>query len=597
MASSMVLLGFTIKSFPANKEARAAWVTRWTYTPGFNSSYQRAKIREIMQQLKSANFNMVLFQIRGQGDAFYKSEFEPWSQELTGILGNDPGWDPLQYAIDEARKNSLELHAWVNVYPAWEGTTPPRTTIPKHVYLAHPDWVCADYYGKRMDGNHEGYIFLSPGIPEVREYLLTVCLDITERYNIDGMHFDYIRYPANKYSYDSVSVARFNSPEGNPDNLDWASWQREQVNTYVREFYAQAMLIKPALKVSAAVIGKYDYGYTGWDGYNVLYQDGRRWMEESVMDFLAPMIYWRIGQLDPWAPFEVLLRDWVKKNSFGRHIYAGIGTYKLTADFKEISDEIDTCRSVGAPGQVHYSFTSLEEAGFWDDLKRVKYKDLANMPAMPWKDAVKPNKPLNLAAAWLTPNAIHLTWSNPVVASDGDSASYFNIYRSVSHAPLDIEDPVYLYHITPNNYPSYIDTNVDSGEIYYYWLSALDDADNESLVSSRIKADFSSAVMAANQLQPGRLVLSQNYPNPFNPKTSIRFTIPSNCANQQVSLAIYDVLGAHVKTLLNEPTPSGTYRVFWYGDDSRGKQVPSGSYFCRLKYGEERIIRRMQLIR
>ena len=593
----LILIFMVTNNFAANKEARAVWVNRWNYTEGSNAANHRYKIQEIMRQLKAGTFNIVIWQMRGKGDAFYRSSIEPWASELTGILGRDPGWDPLEYAINQAHRNSLELHAWVNLYPAWKGTIPPPITSPLHVYRAHPEWVCVDNQGNPMDGNHDEYITLSPGIPEVRQYLLRLCLDIVQRYDIDGMHFDYIRYPTKKYSHDSVSVALFNCPEGNPEQLDWASWQREQVTKFVREFYAQAMALKPWLKVSAAVLGKYDYAHTGWDGYNIVYQDGKKWMKEGIMDFLAPMIYCSIGQSDPWASFESLLRDWVKKNAFDRHIYAGIGANNYMTNFQEISDEIDTCRMVGARGQVFLNYASLDGPGFWDDLKKIKYKDLANVPAMPWKDSVRPNKPQHLTACWLTPCAIQLSWNTPQVADDGDSASYYNIYRSVAKAPLDIEDPVYLYGITPNKLTTFIDTDVDSGRIYYYWISALDAADNESVVSNRVKADFSASVRVASRQQPEHLCLMQIYPNPFNPQTTIRFQISEKAGKRHLNLTIFDVLGRKVNVLIDEDRPAGNYEIIWYGDDSSGRIVPSGTYFCRLMYGEYHLTQKMQFIR
>ena len=247
------------------KEARGVWISRaeWAKQDIINNQEaQQKRIIEILDLVKTSKLNFIFFQIRGNGDAFYKSNFEPWSDLLTGTLGKDPGWDPLSFALRQAHLRGLELHVWFNTFTAWKGTVPPPHTIPEHIYNAHPDWLVCDKNGNRMSLN-SSYVFLSPGIPEVRDHVLRVGLDIVKKYDIDGIHFDYIRYPEQSpelgYSQDAVSLRLFNSPAGNPQNLKWSDWQRENINQFVQEFYDEATRLKPHLKISAAVIGKYDY--------------------------------------------------------------------------------------------------------------------------------------------------------------------------------------------------------------------------------------------------------------------------------------------------------------------------------------------------
>lgn len=566
----------------ANKEARAVWLSRFEYTPrGYSAANQKLYIDQAIANLKNANFNILVFQVRGQADAFYHSSYEPWSDRLTGTLGQNPGWDPLQYAIDAAHRNSIELHAWVNVFPCWQGKRQPQESTPRHLFLEHPEWICCDPLGNPMPYDDESYASLSPGIPEVREYLKLVCLDIVTKYNIDGLHFDYIRYPDKQYSYDAISDSLFSDPVyGNPNNLDRPDWQREQVSSFVREIYDSIMDIKPHVKISAAMIGKYSYSNVSWDGYNACYQDGKQWTAEGKIDILMPMMYWPIGQLYPWAPFEVLARNWVYDNSNGRHVYGGIGAYKNEDNFPEIAAQIDTLRKIRAQGEVYFSYGSLRTSYFWDDLLAWHYKHLANVPAMSWKDDVLPNRPRSLDAKWISPTSIVLDWLPPEEAADGDIADYYNIYRSVGRSPIDIEDPKFLYKITGNNAVQFVDTGLDSAQKYYYWISALDDADNESWATGYKRA---TSVETEISSLPLGFALKQNFPNPFNAGTTIKFSIPFALEGHEIRLIVYDVLGRQVKILKQGVISAGEYTAHWNGADEFGQPVSSGSYVYRLE--------------
>jgi len=602
MRRLFIFLFFGIMIYPfisnaAHKEARAVWLSRFEYTPhAYSVNYQKAYIRQAIENLKKSNFNMLIFQVRGQGDAFYKSNYEPWSNRLTGTLGQNPGWDPLQYAIDLAHQNAIELHAWINVFPCWKGSAPPTESNPRHLYLEQSEWICCDPQGIPMPYNGDAYASLSPGIPEVREYLVNICRDIVLNYDIDGLHFDYIRYPNKQYSYDAISDNLFNDPAiGNPTGLSRADWQREQVNKFVREVYDAVTDINPKVKLSAAVIGKYNYSSVSWDGYNACYQDGKQWTAEGKIDFLAPMMYWPIGQTNPWAPFEILARNWVLDNSNGRHIYGGIGAYKNTTNFPEIAAEIDTLRRIRADGAVFFSYGSLRNSDFWDDLTNWHYKNLANVPPMPWKDNIPPEKPISLESRWISTSSIELTWQPPLQANDGDVADYYNIYRSTGRSPIDIEDPKHLYVITPDNNTHFIDTGLDSTKNYYYWISALDDADNEGMVTGIKKATAVQEAPIASI--PGTFTLKPNYPNPFNSQTVIEYSIPYHWIDKQVNLTICDMLGKHVNTLVNAVQSPGEHAVTWDGRNESGSTVASGMYIFRIECNGMNLSRKMLLVR
>jgi len=402
---------------------------------------------------------------------------------LTDTLGKDPGWDPLKFAIEHAHQMGLELHAWFNTFTAWKGTVPPPTTNPEHVYNAHPEWIVCDKSGKPMPLSGH-YVFLSPGIPAAREYVHNVAMDIVENYDIDGFHFDYIRYPEGSdklgYSQDSVSLHLFNSVEGNPKNLSWEDWQRENVNQFVRRFYDEATALKSYLKISAAVIGKYDY--SSWNGYHVVFQDARKWITEGKMDFIMPMVYWQTDH--PTAPYEPTVRNWFDF-IHNRYIFPGMMINRLGGEewpIEELFNQVMINRN-GGNGMTFFSYNGLKRIK--NRLKWGGFPHFANMPPMSWKDDKPPMDPQNLRAHVLSSGNILLIWSSPDSSLEKNDVRYYNIFRS-EKSPVDFMDAANLIHITAKADTFFVDKSIEPGKQYYYVVTALDRVNNESPPSNEI---------------------------------------------------------------------------------------------------------------
>lgn len=371
------------------EEMRGVWITRFEW-PDREPLVCRQKIVTLLDQAAENGFNAVFFQIRGQADVFYPSPYEPWSP----ILGSrDPGFDPLQFALEEAHARKLEFHAYMNAFPVWGGRgTPPRTD-PEHLYWTHcqpdsPDpWMCFGKDGKPVTGGSE-YIYLSPGIPAVQDYVRKVVLDVARRYNVDGIHFDRIRYPGPNVSHDPVSRARF-AGSGNPDGLGWEDWQRDQITRMVNNIYGALLELKPHLNVSASVWGIYDKtripGYSRFSsGYHDYYQDSRKWIELGAMDALVPMIYWDIP--DPKPNYDELLDDFVA-NAYGRHIYGGY--HANYENFSEIENEILYTRRAGGHGTVAFASSYLDRKNYWHRLGNSVFRTPARTPDLHWKTRSK----------------------------------------------------------------------------------------------------------------------------------------------------------------------------------------------------------------
>lgn len=393
VASGTAIIADAVRFLTAaavEEEFRGMWVSRFEW-PNSDETTCKNSITQLMSTLAEHNFNAVLFQVRGQMDVLYPSPYEPWS-DLLGGLGVDPGWDPLQYAIDRAHENGLEFHAYINTHVGWQSgsNSPPAHTTPEHPYWLHldaaggnDDWLIHDSGGNPVQWESSGYVWCAPGVPGFSAWIRKVVLHVVENYDVDGVHFDRIRTPANTYSYDPISMARMAGP-GNPDSLGFHDWTRDQITRMLNNIYGEIMSVKPNVKVSCAPFGIYDRsrfpGYSGFtDAYDKWQQDAQHWAEVGVVDAIVPMIYWDIP--DPAPNFDILIQDWVDY-SYGRHIYGGMASYKY--DSAELIEEINETRTSGGHGNVPFSLSSTSASKF-DAYLAGPYSSPATPPVMSWK--------------------------------------------------------------------------------------------------------------------------------------------------------------------------------------------------------------------
>jgi uncharacterized lipoprotein YddW (UPF0748 family) len=357
----------------AMPEARALWVVRYDYCNPFGDC-NPAKIQTIISKAAYANFNIILFQVRANGDAYYRSNYEPWSERISGTLGTDPGWDPLATAITVAHQAGLELHAYVNVYPAWVGETPPISgTTPLHMYHTFTETYGSQWLQWDDDGPmslNPRYLWASPGHPALVNHVITVCQDIVDNYAVDGLHLDNVRYAGPQYSLDPVSLSRYATVS---DTMAYADWQRLQVTELVSRIYTD--VLTGDLKLSAAA---WPYDDSGYHNY---YQDSLGWLGVSAMDAIAPMLYAGAVLTDNTA-YEEQLSVFIS-GAAGRHVWAGItGQYD---SFQPIADRIQIARWNGAAGQAIFSYRWVDEKDYWDEFRNGPYAARVSVPEMPWK--------------------------------------------------------------------------------------------------------------------------------------------------------------------------------------------------------------------
>jgi uncharacterized lipoprotein YddW (UPF0748 family) len=546
-----VLIAFTTFAQP-KEEVRAVWLTTawgldWPKSLRTEQS-QKSALINILDKLKEANFNTIYFQVRTRGDVMYPSEIEPWAVSLTGTLGQAPTYDPLQFAIDEAHKRGMELHAWVVVFKVYGTETPPETT-PRHVVLKHPE-LCKLY-------GTEGY-YMDPGFPETRTYLLNLYMEMVRKYDFDAIHFDYIRYPGTTFNdADSYTM------HGNSQNK--ADWRRENINKFVAAIYDSIQAVKPNMKVGSAPIGMYNFG--NWPSYSELYQESKLWIQSGKHDYLAPQTYFKLGSGNP--SYEFAANWWThnvgKGNTlWGRHIYLSSAIYKMESSYgnwpaSEVQSQIDTGRYYGTHGQSYFRTESFisNSKNITTLVQTNQYKYPANIPPMPWKDDIKPNAPENLVIQTEDSLVYSISWNKPSAAADGDTAIYYNIYMDYA-APVDISDikNVVKFRVT-NGTSAEVILSTKPEQSIYFIVTAYDKGYNESLPSNEAALIITSLDENKNNL-PRAYKLLQNYPNPFNPSTTINYRIDNAGF---VDITLYDVLGNEMAKLVNEYKEAGDHTI------------------------------------
>ena len=378
----MVAMPCIAKDVPdsATPEVRALWVTRYDYKSATD-------VINIMTNSRNYNFNTILFQVRGNATTFYDSDFEPWAWELTGsdpsTLGTDPGWDPLAVACEEAHSRGMELHAYMNVFPAWKETVPPPPEVDQ-LWNTHNGWFMQDASGEVMwpQGWWDyWYTFIDPGVPEVKQHLHDVFVDVATNYDVDGIHYDYIRYPheVGDWTYNATSVARFSAVHGDtPFNLpdEWNEWKRTQITDIVQAIYPDAVEANKNIKISAAVIRNWN------SAYNDYTQDYRNWLSLGVLDIEVAMLY-----IQDTSAFTNYITEHLA-NCYGKWVVPGIGAHNT--DTSTLLELINISRNLGAQGVAMFSYTSLfpdhTPNSMANEILNGPFNKWADIPEMPWKD-------------------------------------------------------------------------------------------------------------------------------------------------------------------------------------------------------------------
>jgi uncharacterized lipoprotein YddW (UPF0748 family) len=381
------------------REFRGVWIATkanidWPSKPGLPVPQQKAELIKILDLASRLRLNAVIFQVRPAGDAFYASSLEPWSEYLTGTMGKPPApfYDPLAFAVEEAHRRGLELHAWFNPFRARHPSASGPVSS-RHISKTQPALV-------RTYGRH---LWLDPGEPGVHEHSLKVILDVVRRYDVDGVHLDDYFYPYPERDAagqlldfpDQASWQRYVRGGG---KLAKADWRRDNVNRFIQRLYQEVKREKRWVKVGLSPFGIWRPGYPasvrGLDAYDLLYADARRWLASGWLDYLSPQLYWRTDE--PQQSYPVLLKWWTEQNTLRRHLWPGNSVYRAIVKPGELAAQIQLTRlASGAGGNVLWSMKTLMEGQRQNGgaLLRDIYRQGALVPATPWLDAQPPVLP------------------------------------------------------------------------------------------------------------------------------------------------------------------------------------------------------------
>ena len=415
------------------REVRAVWLTTiggldWPHNYSqhkLSMEKQKQELRNILNKLQKAGINTVLLQTRIRGTVIYPSDYEPWDGCLSGFPGTSPGYDALQFTIEECHKRGMELHAWVVTIPVGKW----NTLGCKRLRQRFPNLI--------VKIGEDGY--MNPEKSQTGDYLSQICREITERYDIDGIHLDYIRYP-------ETWKIKVSGDQG-----------RAYITGIVTKIHDAVKSVKPWVKMSCSPIGKADdlarYWSHGWNARTKVLQDAQNWLRDGLMDELFPMMYFKDNNFYPFAI------DW-QEQSQGKIIVPGLGIYFMSPREKnwslmDITREIHVTRSLGM-GHAYFrsKFFTDNLKGIYDAVLNDIDRQPALVPAMTWANATKPQKPTLLAVKndrieWLKCNGLtYNIYSSHTWPVDISKAENLMLGRQEIGCLTIPDDPSHYYAIT-----------------------------------------------------------------------------------------------------------------------------------------------------
>ncbi|WP_051415431.1 glycoside hydrolase family 10 protein [Nocardiopsis sp. CNT312] len=415
---------------PDKRAMRGAWLTTvrnidWPSETGLSADEQREELDGHLDAAAGLGLNAVFLQVRPTADAVYTSDLEPWARYLTGEQGGDPGYDPLEYAVRGAHERGLELHAWFNPYRIGFQDTDVSDLADGHPAVENPDWVVE--YGDEA--------YFDPGDPEVRAWVTGVILDVVERYDVDGVHFDDYFYPYPKEGEDFDDDATWQAHGDGFDDRD--DWRRENVNRLVADVHAGIEETEPWVSFGISPFGIWrnddsdpeGSATAGLESYGAQHADTLAWIREGTVDYVTPQLYWYRGL--GIADYEVLADWWsAQVAGTGVDLYIGQAAYKAGDEHwrgeDALSAQLDYSADLpGVVGDVYFSLGSLRgnAADAYGYLARTHY----TRPVLPVATAPTGQEPLTGpvggVAAASAGDGVEVSWE----AAEG--ARFYAVYR------------------------------------------------------------------------------------------------------------------------------------------------------------------------
>lgn len=462
MKRYLVVIGFLCLSVcvfcqtAPKREFRGAWIQAVNHQfEGIPAQELKAELTSQIESLASCGINTIMFQVRVEGDALYKSDIEPWSAFLTGKQGLEPDedWDPLQFMLDLCHSHGMELHAWINPLRAKTASTEKLALT--HQMSMHPERFVR--YGKLA--------LFNPALQENRDYICSVAADIVRRYDIDGFHIDdyFYPYPENGLQFnDNADFIR--DPRGFTDIGDW---RRDNVNLFIEQLSDTIRSIKPWVKFGISPFGIYrnateEYpdgsATNGLENYSGLYADVLYWLKQSWMDYCIPQLYWNVGY--KVADYQVLV-NWWADHAYGCLMYIGQDVER-TVNEKDPGNssqhqerlKMDLQRSrPELSGSCQWPAKSVvDNPGAYRDILAKEYYATPALQPLPSRMSFEHPGKVRKLRIIPTVDGNVLYWTAPVSHSEWDRACKYVIYRFPSKEPQDLNDATHIAGIVDNVY-------------------------------------------------------------------------------------------------------------------------------------------------
>ena len=556
-------------------ETRAVWLAtvlqdgNWPVT-GMPADQQEEALRDVIRQAHQMGINTFYFQAVSRGDAMYPSERLPWSA-LLKAAGEDPGYDPLAVAVDEAHRLGMELHAWYNVFRTGDtGTVSAfeNVTDPQHVFYAQPTWV----------GQVGSQIWMDPFVADARAWLIGNVMEIVENYDIDGIHFDFIRYPQGGLPTDD---ANFQFDNQGHSNL--ADWRRGNVNAFAEEAFEAISPIKPWVKIGATPIGNYreTSAWPAFWAYSDAFQESRLWLQSGWADYLAPQIYFGTGtdpegsNTFPSPDFTVLVNEWVDESA-GRPIVAGMATYKPTEGrfpAEDLVQQIEDSREAGAAGHASFRFDHLIQ--YAEIVTSTYVYPALSAPMAHRFEAAAPTTPMGLVVSDMTAGNVTLSWLASAGATDDPLRSYV-VFRRTGMPPSS-ENPSDLLAVVDGAVDTYTDETAEAGTTYFYRVAARSTLGLLSPPSEPVASEVVTAV--AEELPSLKTTIVSLFPNPASQMAHLSYHV---AASSEIELILYDTVGRQASQLYTGFVAAGTHVT-----DIDTRRLANGVYQVVLRTRDE----------
>lgn len=477
---SLFLIVFMVSagySQTSKREFRGAWIQCVNgQFQGMSKDKMQSTLKYQLDELQKDGVNAIIFQVRPECDALYVSDIEPWSRFLTGRQGINPGWDPLQWMIDESHKRGMELHAWINPYRAKTKNTFEMAN--NHIAIKHPDYVFA----------YDGQLILNPGMPECRDYICNVVRDIVSRYDVDGLHIDdyFYPYPVKGQKIPDADIYDMNN--NGISNIN--DWRRDNVNVFVKQLGETIHEVKPWVKFGVSPFGIYrnkkndallGSETNGLQNYDDLYADVLMWVNNGWIDYCVPQLYWEIGHKA--ADYKTLIKWWNKYAS-NRLLFIG---EDIERTVKNADPDNPKINQMSAKRRLHSEMPNVQGTVLWyakaavDNvgnygmaLRNGYWKYPALQPLMPFIDGKSPKKVRSVKAMEIDGKKI-LFWTAPKGKGWQNEAVKYVVYKFDASEKADISKSSNIVAITTDTFYEIAD---NEGGVYA--VTALDRMSNES---------------------------------------------------------------------------------------------------------------------